>query len=115
MGPMTRECRPQWGRGLLACVMLVVANARLAGMPQQGVAAPVDPRPATSQGPGDLRGSVKDEVGEAMFGASVILTDAHQRTRRTTTDLTGVYVFHDVPPGAYQLEVSRAGFAPVSR
>src|SRR5260370_7188068 len=60
---------------------------------------------------GIVAGTVTDPSGSAIAGASVSLTDSATRSVRTTTSNdTGRYVFVDVPPGTYNLSVSKTGF-----
>ncbi len=61
---------------------------------------------------GGLRGQVLDELGGAIVGASVVLTDAQDKQRIVVTDQTGSYRFNTVTPGTYSLRVSLSGFAP---
>ena len=68
---------------------------------------------ASGQVPGgSIAGVVKDQQGGAISDATVILLDsASVRLERTKTDGTGGFVFSGVSPGAYVVEVERAGFA----
>jgi hypothetical protein len=53
---------------------------------------------------GFLDGFVHDAVGGPADGLEVVLEDARDRTRQsTTTDPTGMFVFHDVQDGPYRL------------
>src|SRR3982750_1582981 len=63
------------------------------------------------QGRGQLRGLVTDELGAAIVGASVTLTDAGASQKKTTTNAEGVYSFAGLTPGKYSLEVAAPGFA----
>lgn len=61
---------------------------------------------------GTVAGIVTDASGAVVGGASVTLTDAATHTpRRTTSNDAGRYIFVDVNPGVYSLEVSKQGFA----
>ena len=55
----------------------------------------------------DLFGSVTDEVGEPLFGASVFLEGTEIGAQ---TDFDGNYVINDVTPGSYNLIVSYIGY-----
>jgi uncharacterized membrane protein len=56
--------------------------------------------------PGSITGTVTSaKDGSVMVGATV--TDG---TRTTTTDATGKYTIASVPPGAYQVTASKAGY-----
>src|SRR5579864_4758531 len=64
---------------------------------------------ATSQ----LNGSVTDPSGASVAGANITLTEtATGFQRSTTSNLSGLYQFVEVPPGSYKLEASGAGFVP---
>jgi hypothetical protein len=61
---------------------------------------------------GTLRGLVTDELGAAVVGANVVLTDATGAKKgATTTNGEGVYVFNSLPPGKYFVQASAEGFA----
>ncbi len=60
----------------------------------------------------DLGGTVLDDTGSALSGATLTLTSAESGTERsTTTNEAGRYTFSALPPGEYSLEVGLAGFA----
>jgi hypothetical protein len=62
-----------------------------------------------------VRGTVKDQQGNVVVGASVTLTDAGKNfTRTQTTDGDGLYTFVAVPPGDYRVDVEARGFKKVS-
>lgn len=64
------------------------------------------------QSRGSLRGLVIDELGAAVVGASVVLTDENSvQKAATTTNGEGVYTFSALPPGKYLVVVSAEGFA----
>jgi hypothetical protein len=66
---------------------------------------------ARSQNVGSLQGTVTDPAGAAVVGASATLTDlASGAVRTSVSDATGGYVFPQVNPGAYKLEISKDGF-----
>jgi hypothetical protein len=63
-----------------------------------------------------LRGTVSDEKGAVVAGATVTLGNASNGFSRTTkTDGQGVYQFLELPPAGYVLTVDAAGFAKVKR
>ncbi len=74
-------------------------------------------RPASAQiAQAELRGTVVDESGAALPGATV--TAANLDTggvRTTTTSRSGGYLMPALPVGRYQLKVEMAGFATLMR
>jgi hypothetical protein len=67
---------------------------------------------AAQQARGTLRGLITDELGAAIVGANVTLTDATGVQKKTTTNGEGVYNFAGLAPGKYKLQASAPGFAP---
>ena len=66
-----------------------------------------------AQSTSQLNGSVTDQSGATVVGASISLTNAATGLERSTTSGTsGLYQLLDVPPGKYQLKVTAQGFAP---
>jgi len=64
-----------------------------------------------------VSGTVYEQVGAGLRpagGALVILTEEGNRTVRTTTALDGTFAFANVPSGGVALNVTHAGFAPVT-
>src|SRR5829696_4600253 len=61
---------------------------------------------------GTLRGLITDELGAAIVGANVTLTDATGTQKKTTTNGEGVYSFAGLAPGKYSLQAIAPGFAP---
>ena len=59
---------------------------------------------------GNLRGLVTDELGAAIVGANVMLTDATGVEKKTTTNAEGVYTFAGLAPGSYKLQAVSPGF-----
>jgi hypothetical protein len=57
-----------------------------------------------------LRGTVTDQAGGVMVGASVTLQSDAAQKRTTTTNGEGRYAFQDLPPGRYTLTVAYDGF-----
>src|SRR5919112_3327607 len=72
--------------------------------------------PADAQtGRSTVRGTVRDQQGNVVTGASVTLADAAKNfTRTQTTGEEGVYTFAAVPPGTYRVEVESQGFKKAS-
>jgi hypothetical protein len=67
---------------------------------------------AAQQARGTLRGLITDELGAAIVGANVTLTDATGVEKKTTTNGEGVYNFAGLAPGKYKLQANAPGFAP---
>lgn len=67
---------------------------------------------AQSTSTGTLAGVVTDSSGAVVSGATITLTDIATNTpRTTTTNDAGRYIFVDVNPGTYNLDVTKQGFA----
>jgi hypothetical protein len=65
---------------------------------------------------GRVLGSVTDQSGASVAGATVVVTDTQRGTTRTlTTDASGDYVAADVVPGIYKIHVEGKGFKSVER
>src|SRR6201988_4298113 len=65
---------------------------------------------AAQQARGTLRGLITDELGAAIVGANVTLTDATGVQKKTTTNGEGVYTFAGLAPGSYKLQAIATGF-----
>ena len=60
---------------------------------------------------GTVQGTVTDPAGAAVVDATVTLTDTSTSTTRTApTNDTGRFIFANIPPGLYDVSVSKAGF-----
>lgn len=60
---------------------------------------------------GQISGTVQDQTGSAVVGATVSLTNVNTaQSREGSTDQTGAYVFTQLLPGPYSLTVTSAGF-----
>ena len=65
---------------------------------------------------GRVLGSVTDQSGASVAGASVVITDTERGTSRTfATDSSGEYVAADLIPGTYKIRVEAKGFKAVER
>jgi hypothetical protein len=70
------------------------------------------PHGAWAQATATLTGVVRDPSGALISGANVVLQNTQTTAERETqTNGSGLYVFVSVPPGDYNLEVSKAGFS----
>lgn len=85
--------------GFLASLVLVACTAR-----------------AQIAGAGNIQGSIVDASGALVPNATVTLTDASTHVTRTAlTSQAGVYVFPNIPVGAYNLKVTAKGFETYER
>jgi hypothetical protein len=66
---------------------------------------------AFAQGRGSLRGSIVDEVGAVIVGATVTLTDSSGAQKTANSNAEGAYTFTGLAPGKYQIHAAAAGFA----
>jgi len=65
---------------------------------------------------GTIRGTVKDQQGLALPGATVTATSpALQGERTVVTDADGTYLIRAIPPGAYSLKVEMSGMVAVQK
>ncbi|MCM3900705.1 MAG: TonB-dependent receptor [Pyrinomonadaceae bacterium] len=64
------------------------------------------------QSRGTLRGSVKDELGASIVGATITVIDASGTARTTVTNGEGVYTLGGLTPGKYFVVAAAPGFAP---
>ena len=76
---------------------LIIAMAVVAVIGQQNRAA--------------LRGLITDELGAAIVGASVTITDANGQAKTTVSNNEGIYAFNGLAPGKYNLRATAKGFA----
>jgi hypothetical protein len=65
---------------------------------------------------GTLRGTITDQQGAAVPGATVTISSpAQQGIRTSVSDSSGNYSFVQLPPGDYAVKVELTSFAPVER
>ena len=65
---------------------------------------------------GRILGTLTDQSGAAVAGATVVVTDQQRGTSRTvTTDDSGAYAAPDLQPGTYKIHVEAKGFKSVER
>src|SRR2546425_7392883 len=66
---------------------------------------------AFAQNGGSLRGTITDQQGAVLPGATVVLTsEATKATRQVVTDVKGGYFFGALLPGTYVITVELSGF-----
>jgi len=71
---------------------------------------------AAQSSSGRILGTVTDQSGAAVAGATVVITDVQRGTSRTvTTDESGGYVAPDLQPGTYKVHVEMKGFKTTER
>ena len=65
---------------------------------------------------GRILGTLTDQSGAAVAGATVVVTDTQRGTSRTvTTDESGSYAVPNLTPGDYKIQVEAKGFKGVDR
>jgi hypothetical protein len=58
-----------------------------------------------------VRGTVRDQQGNLVSGATVTITDVERNfSRSQTTSEDGTYVFSSIPPSTYAVQVEASGF-----
>lgn len=65
-----------------------------------------------AQGRQNLRGTITDEFGGTIVGATVTLSVAGGTPKTATTNADGAYSFTGIAPGKYTIIAVAAGFAP---
>ncbi|GAC1399929.1 MAG: hypothetical protein NVSMB56_15070 [Pyrinomonadaceae bacterium] len=65
-----------------------------------------------AQQTGSLRGKLIDELGGAIVGVQVTVTNASGATKTATTNNDGVYTLGGLASGTYTVRVASQGFAP---
>src|SRR5213593_3064077 len=79
-------------------------------------ACPAGPVAAAPRVDGDVGGSVVDSTsGTPLSGGEVRLTRAGSTVAVATTDAFGRYVIHNLPAGAYRVEVRYLGYRALTR
>ncbi len=70
----------------------------------------------SAQAIGSIRGTVVDSSQAVISGASVVAVNTATTVSRTeVSNQEGIFVFPDLPIGAYQLQISKAGFQTQKR
>src|SRR5262245_14907245 len=74
-------------------------------------------RPAGAQtAAGEITGVVKDQVGSAVPGATITVTETRTNLQRVVVPSgDGVYAAPSLAPGEYRLDIELSGFKPVRR
>ncbi len=96
------------------------APAPAAGAAQPPAAPAPTPTPApevqattpAATGRGTIGGSVNDQTGAVVPGATVKLTSATGASQTAVTDDKGTYSFKGLPAGSYSVSVTAKGFKP---
>ena len=92
-------------RHLLQALFVIVVSLALLGISAHG----------QELGTAVLGGDVIDPQGAEVKGAQVTLRQVATSVERTTrTNGVGLFVFNDLPPGAYSVNVQASGFAAYS-
>src|SRR6476660_3444432 len=58
-----------------------------------------------------IKGTVTDQLGGLVVGASVVARDSKGNAVTVTTNEDGIYQFHNLLPGRYDLVVTAEGFS----
>src|SRR5436190_12897406 len=58
-----------------------------------------------------IKGTITDQLGGLVVGASVAARDSKGNSVTVTTNDDGIYQFHNLLPGRYDLVVTSAGFS----
>jgi hypothetical protein len=70
----------------------------------------------SAQAIGSIRGTIVDSSQAVISGASVVAVNTATTVSRTeVTNQDGIFVFPDLPIGAYQLQISKPGFQTQKR
>src|SRR5262249_2599337 len=65
---------------------------------------------------GEITGLVKDQVGAAVPGATITVTETRTNVQRGAVSTgDGVYTVPSLAPGDYRLDIELTGFKPVRR
>ncbi|HUL74487.1 MAG TPA: TonB-dependent receptor [Vicinamibacterales bacterium] len=67
-------------------------------------------------GAGTVQGTVKDATGGVLPGATVVISNAVTGfNRNAVTDAQGLFVFRNLPPNGYRVQVSLQGFKTIEK
>jgi hypothetical protein len=71
---------------------------------------------AQSAGTGEIRGTITDQTGAVVPGASVVVRSLDTGAERNlTTNEAGIYLAPLLQPGRYQVTVTKQGFSQLKR
>jgi hypothetical protein len=92
-------------------IQILAALALATASPRPAAAAAIPPSAS-----GDIAGAVVDSVtAKPLSGGEVRITHGGAIVATTTTDAFGRFVVHNLPGGAYLLEIRYLGYRPASR
>jgi hypothetical protein len=91
----------------LLAVFATTASAQTAPKPPK--AGTVDTQPASSD-KNEVSGTVTDQSGAVVAGATVTVTNGSGITKTVTTNERGEYGISGLPPGTYSLTIAASGF-----
>ncbi|MCI4338754.1 MAG: carboxypeptidase-like regulatory domain-containing protein [Thermoplasmata archaeon] len=112
--PLTRPRVPKWRARRAVAAALIVVTVLAAGLAAVLVYEGYDAsRPSSFT----VDGTVDHQVGgipQPLDGAKVVLTNDGNHASEVFTVLDGTFAFSNVPPGGVTLNVTAAGFAPLT-
>ena len=65
---------------------------------------------AAAQQPASISGTVTDQTGAVITGATITLTNSGKLKLTATSDAQGNFKFSDLQPGTYDVTVTASGF-----
>ena len=65
---------------------------------------------AGQQSTGTLKGTITDQLGALVVGATIVIKDGKNSERTVTSDNNGNYEARSLPPGRYDLKITSEGF-----
>jgi hypothetical protein len=86
---------------VIVAALSIISLLRAQGSTTQGGHA--------ASGPGIVHGTVKDDTGGVIPGATVTLANQKGTVETTQTNRLGNYIFHAVAPGSYTVSATYAG------
>src|SRR6185436_3624490 len=64
-------------------------------------------------GTSGLNGTVVDQTGAVISGATIVVTNqATGQVRETTAGEDGVFTIQNLPPAVYKIKINASGFSP---